>query len=79
MYFHKTLRGRGIGQKLIEICLDFAKESGFEKCYIETMPNMVNAQKLYLNKGFKYINGPLGNTGHNACPVWMLKKLRWVF
>ena len=76
MYFHKTLRGRGIGQKLIEICLDFAKESGFEKCYIETMPNMVNAQKLYLNKGFKYINGPLGNTGHNACPVWMLKKLR---
>ena len=76
MYFHKTLRGRGIGQKLIEICLDFANESGFEKCYIETMPNMVNAQKLYLNKGFKYINGPLGNTGHNACPVWMLKKLR---
>ena len=33
-------------------------------------------QKLYLNKGFKYINSPLGNTGHNACPVWMLKKLR---
>ncbi|MBT5417253.1 MAG: GNAT family N-acetyltransferase, partial [Cryomorphaceae bacterium] len=56
--------------------LDFAKESGFEKCYIETMPNMVNAQKLYLKKGFKYINGPLGNTCHNACPVWMLKKLR---
>ena len=24
MYFHKTIRGRGIGQKLIEICLDFA-------------------------------------------------------
>ena len=76
MYFHKTIRGRGIGQKLIEICLDFALESGYEKCYIETMPNMVNAQKLYLKKGFQYINAPLGNTGHSACPVWMIKKIR---
>ena len=76
MYFHKTIRGRGIGQKLIEICLDFALESGYEKCYIETMPNMVNAQKLYLKKGFQYINAPLGNTGHSACPLWMIKKIR---
>ena len=76
MYFHKTIRGRGIGQKLIEICLNFALESGYEKCYIETMPNMVNAQKLYLKKGFQYINAPLGNTGHSACPVWMIKKIR---
>ena len=76
MYFHKTIRGRGIGQKLIEICLDFALESGYEKCYIETMPNMVDAQKLYLKTGFQYINSPLGNTGHNACPVWMIKKIK---
>ena len=76
MYFHKTLRGRGIGQKMIDICLDFALESGYEKCYIETMPNMVDAQKLYLKTGFQYINSPLGNTGHNACPVWMIKKIK---
>ena len=76
MYFHKNLRGRGIGQKMIEICLDFALESGYEKCYIETMPNMVDAQKLYLKTGFQYINSPLGNTGHNACPVWMIKKIK---
>ncbi len=75
MYFHKSLRGRGIGNKMIELCLDFAIKSNFKKCYIETMPNMINAQKLYLKKGFKYINGPLGNTGHTACPVWMIKTL----
>ena len=75
MYFHKSLRGRGIGNKIIELCLNFAVESNFKKCYIETMPNMVNAQKLYLRKGFYYINNPLGNTGHTACPVWMLKNL----
>ena len=75
MYFHKSLRGRGIGNKIIELCLNFAVESNFKKCYIETMPNMLNAQKLYLRKGFNYINNPLGNTGHTACPIWMLKKL----
>ena len=75
MYFHKSLRGRGIGDKMIELCLNFAIKSNFKKCYIETMPNMINAQKLYLKKGFKYIDGPLGNTGHTACPVWMIKTL----
>ena len=75
MYFHKSIRGRGIGDKMIELCLDFAIKSNFKKCYLETMPNMINAQKLYLKKGFNYIDGPLGDTGHNACPVWMIKTL----
>ena len=75
MYFHESIRGKGIGNKIIELCLNFAVESNFKKCYIETMPNMVNAQKLYLRKGFNYINNPLGNTGHTACPIWMLKNL----
>ena len=75
MYFHKSIRGRGIGDKMIELCLNFAVKSNYKKCYIETMPNMVDAQKLYIKKGFKYINNPLGNTGHTACPIWMLKNL----
>jgi len=75
MYFHESIRGKGIGNKIIDLCLNFAVESNFKKCYIETMPNMVNAQKLYLRKGFNYINNPLGNTGHTACPIWMLKNL----
>ena len=75
MYFLKSLRGKGIGYKMIDLCLDFAIKSNFKKCYIETMPNMTNAQKLYLKKGFEYIDEPLGNTGHTACPVWMIKAL----
>ena len=75
MYFHKSIRGRGIGDKMSELCLNFAVKSNYKKCYIETMPNMVDAQKLYIKKGFKYIDNPLGNTGHTACPIWMLKNL----
>jgi len=76
MYFHKSIRGKGFGNKMINKCLTFAIKSNYSKCYIETMPNMIKAQKLYLNKGFEYIDKPMGNTGHTACPVWMLKYLK---
>ena len=76
MYFHRSVRGKGFGDKMIDRCLTFAIKSNFTKCYIETMPNMINAQKLYLKKGFEYIDKPIGNTGHNACTVWMLKDLK---
>lgn len=75
MYFLKQARGVGLGKKMIERCLIEAKNFGFEKCYIETMHNMKSAQNLYLSYGFKYINQPIGKTGHSSCPVWMLKKL----
>ena len=52
-----------------------AKEYKFDKCYLETMTYMKAAQGLYLKKGFEYIDGPMGNTGHYSCPVHMLKEL----
>lgn len=35
MYFLPEARGRGIGMKMINQCLDFARDQGFKKCYIE--------------------------------------------
>lgn len=75
MYFMKVARGRGIGSKMMNKCLNRAKEYGFEQCYLETMPYMASAQKLYKKTGFEYIEAPMGNTGHFSCPVWMLKQL----
>jgi len=75
MYFLGEARGRGIGARMMEICLERAKELGYEQCYLETMPYMKNAQKLYTKVGFEYIEAPMGNTGHYSCPVWMLKDL----
>jgi len=75
MYYLPEARGRGIGAKMIETCLEIAKEYKFEACYLETMPYMKAAQKLYIRNGFEYIDGKLGDTGHFSCPVHMLKKL----
>jgi putative acetyltransferase len=75
MYFLPIARGKGLGSKLISICLDKAKEFGFEKCYLETMPYMKAARKLYAKNGFTNIDAPIGNTCHYSCDVWMIKEL----
>jgi putative acetyltransferase len=75
MYFLPQARGKGIGSAIMQMCLDFAQAQEFSYCYIETMPYMQAAQKLYIKFGFEYIDAPMGNTGHTSCPVWMLKKL----
>ncbi len=75
MYLTKETRGLGLGKKMIAICLSKAREFAFEGCYLETMPNMKVAQKLYLKNGFTYIDAPMGCTGHTACPVYMYKEL----
>ena len=75
MYFLPQARGLGLGAEMIRLCLDNAKALGFTKCYLETMPFMKDAQKLYSKTGFYNIAGPLGNTGHNYCSIWMMKDL----
>ncbi|MCB0443831.1 MAG: GNAT family N-acetyltransferase [Flavobacterium sp.] len=75
MYFLPEARGLGVGTAMMEKCLAFAQSVGFEKCYLETMPYMHAAQKLYLKYGFHYLDSPMGCTGHTSCPVWMLKEL----
>jgi len=75
MYFLPKTRGLGIGVQMMEKCLEQSRIFGFKKCYIETMPFMHAAQKLYKKSGFEYLDAPMGNTGHSSCPVWMLKIL----
>lgn len=75
MYFLEEARGRGIGSEMLQKCLENAKEFNFKEIYLETMPYMKAAQKLYVRMGFEYIDKPLGDTGHYSCPVYMLAKL----
>ena len=75
MYFLPIARGKGLGSLLISKCLDKAKEFGFESCYLETMPYMEAAQKLYKKNGFLNLDKPIGGTGHYSCTIWMLKKI----
>lgn len=75
MYFLPVARGIGLGAKMMAVCLNQAKQFGFEKCYLETMPYMDDARKLYKKSGFKTLEKPMGNTGHYSCNVWMITEL----
>lgn len=75
MYLIPEARGIGLGKLLIEKVLLFAKESGYKKIYIETMPELKQAMKVYEKFGFTYLDGPMGSTGHTGCSVWMLLEM----
>ena len=75
MYLSKDFRGKGYGQLLLDTCMKEAKAKGFSKMYIETMPELKRALSTYEKLGFRYIDHPMGNTGHFGCDLWMLKEL----
>ena len=75
MYFRSELRGLGVGTRLLKLCLKRAASSGFRNCYLETMDGMNQAQRLYGKYGFKYLDKPMGNTGHSSCGTWMAREL----
>jgi len=75
MYFMPAARGIGLGSKMMQICLEKATNFGFDHCYLETLPYMEEARKLYRKVGFKDLEAPMGDTGHYSCNLWMLKNL----
>lgn len=75
MYFSPIIRGKGYGKKLFKTCVEAAKNLGYKQCYLESAPQLKAAIHIYESEGFKHLDGPLGNTGHFSCGVWMIKDL----
>ena len=75
MYLSPSARGKGLGRKLITLCIEKAKVLGFKKMYLETMPELKQALAVYARFGFEYLKAPMGNSGHTGCSLWMLKQL----
>lgn len=75
MYFLPECRGLGAGTALMARCLQAAREQGFKHCYLETLDNMKEAQKLYERSGFRKQCGSMGNTGHGGCDTFYILDL----
>lgn len=75
MYYLPAARGRGLGERVLRLCLKQARAFGFRRCYLETLTSMDAAMKLYERIGFRRLPGPLGNTGHFGCDRHYLLEL----
>ena len=64
LFVRETFRGKGIGRLLIEMIIRNAKEIGYERILLDTLPpKMDKAIALYIELGFKeiepYYNNPV--------------------
>lgn len=75
MYLLPEGRGIGLGKMMIDRCIGQAKTLGFNKIYLETMPELQQALNIYARFGFEYLKGPMGNSGHTGCSLWMMKEI----
>ncbi len=74
MYCLSAYRGSGIAHTLMEQALAYAAKH-YSKCYLETLENMVRAQKFYEHYGFVRIYEPVVKTEHFECDVRYIKEL----
>lgn len=74
-YLAAEARGKGIGNKLMQQSILTAKEMGYRQLYLESFPELARAVNMYEKAGFKPLPHAMGNSGHYACNIWMLKNL----
>lgn len=74
-FLDEKARGLGIGKHLMQECETLARNMGYTHLYLESFPEMEAAIHLYEKAGYLRLAKPLGNTGHFACNVWMVKEL----
>ncbi|MBK8495889.1 MAG: GNAT family N-acetyltransferase [Chitinophagaceae bacterium] len=75
LYLSPDVRGKGIGKLLLEKCIAAARELGYSKMYLETMPELTVAIPMYEKSGFTYLQESQGCSGHTGCDIWMIKDL----
>lgn len=74
-YLTKNARGKGTGRALMETALEAARQMGYRKIYIESLPEFTKALSMYEKQGFKLLEKPMGNSCHTGCNIWMLKDI----
>lgn len=48
-------QGKGLGKQLVEFCIAYAKEQGFQGIRLDVVPDNIPARRLYEKCGFSYV------------------------
>ena len=63
MYLRPSRRGRGLGKRLLEVALDYARAHEAVAVRLDTSEQMVAAQRLYEAHGFERVSGSAPRQG----------------
>lgn len=74
LYLADSVKGRGLGYKLMEFVEAQICQAGFERAYLETHKNLKTAIHLYEKIGYKAIERPKA-VAHGAMDHFYLKEL----
>lgn len=74
-YLCPDSRGMRIGTKLFNLIEERAKLSGYKKLYIESFPQFSSTVSMYKKKGFTELSSRLGNSGHTATTIHLIKEI----
>jgi putative acetyltransferase len=75
LYIRDDVKGKGLGRLLMEESIKWAKDRGHTHIYLETLNELASAVGLYQKLGFEKLSSPLGDSGHHACDIWMIKAI----
>jgi len=75
MYLSPESRGLGAGRRLLELCLDAARELGYRRCHLATLARMDRARRLYDRAGFRQLDHEVPGSGHLGCDTWYALEL----
>ena len=70
MYLRPESRGLGAGRRLLELCLDAARERGYRVCHLATLGRMESARRLYDRAGFQLLDHEVPGSGYLGCDTW---------
>jgi ribosomal protein S18 acetylase RimI-like enzyme len=55
VYLRQAFRGKGAGRELVETLIDSAREIGYKRLRLDTLPSMTRAKEMYRSLGFREI------------------------
>lgn len=74
-YLSDKLRGNGVGLHLLHMIEERAKKAGYNQLYLESFEVFQGAVSLYEKLDYKHLDGSLGDSGHYATTIHMLKDI----
>ena len=74
LFVDAEARGHGVGSKLVERCIEFARERGYKRMMLSTVSPLESARKIYDAAGFKQTKeepDPAFPEGAMAQEMWL--------